>query len=1159
MKYVNERIGSLLTAIFCLALTVSAAERTDFKVSNDGGRAPQSYPRIAVATDGSFAITWFDRRNGSADIYLQRFDADGNAIGQNRKVNDGLNDAFQSSPAIAADWADNYSLVWTDYRDGSYPFDPNIYLQRFDAQLNPISVNSSMTGNAAPAARETPDIALYGWGGGVIVWADYRLGNWDIFGQLIDIDGASVGGNFKINDDISSTQQHAPRVSVSPEGWFVVAWYDNRWGDDDIFAQRLDSDGTPLGANVRINSNAAGTRQAFPDVATDAAGHFTVVWVDWRNGTYPANPDIYACRFDTSMTAVTSNLKINTDNSSSAQREASIAADRMGNVAIIWSDSTSSSWDITGQMIDVEGIVQEANFRANSFGDSLQLHPDVALDGIFRYITWADNRNGNLDIYASISRYNEIALFASPAAVTFEHIPGRPLPIPVEVIIKHGGYNPIQFQITGGEQWLTVSHLSGLTPDTIVLSIATDTLPLGSYTAQLHVTGVDQPELSASIAVQFNVSRPALQLSTDSLQLTGFAGITNSPGKSVTVTNSGGNELVWKVTELPSWLVISADSGIAPSVIDVSIDAYSLDTGSYFGGLVFSAVDADNSPDTIQITATILPSLPLIEVLPDSIFLTLVNDQQPSDFTLKVNNGGGGQLYWRVQSPTGWISVVPPSGSDSDSIVVTVDRSLFQVGLNFGSIQISDSLATNSPVTIPVVAEYIERPVLFSSEEFIQITSTSPEAVDTFLIIRNIGYGNLNWQASAADNWLQVTPATGSDNDSLFLSIADLTLNPGIYTTYVDIADSNAINATVRVNIELRLVNQPVIQLDPDSIFIESTGGSQIDTFAIVRNLGVGNLSWQAISSEPWLNVLTPLGTDDDSLFLQLIDTGLADGLYLSIVTVSDSTALYPTEQISVVLQIGEEIPNNSPVPIDTAIIQSVSISPFQSGSFEITLSLQTLATQIMLPLEYQPSAIRIDSVSFDDNYLNGSVTNYQIDSVQGILTVSAVAGAIGQFLPIGNSQLCQVWFTAGEISSPTLIDVYDSITLYPYLLTAQEDTLRISVLAGTISFNQSEDPDPAGGQKPVAFELSQNYPNPFNQSTVIEFEVSNTADVKLEVFNILGQHVSELVSRTLTPGHYEISWNGLYATGNPVPTGIYFYRLKTSRVSLVRKMVLLK
>ena len=99
-------------------------------------------------------------------------------------------------------------------------------------------------------------------------------------------------------------------------------------------------------------------------------------------------------------------------------------------------------------------------------------------------------------------------------------------------------------------------------------------------------------------------------------------------------------------------------------------------------------------------------------------------------------------------------------------------------------------------------------------------------------------------------------------------------------------------------------------------------------------------------------------------------------------------------------------------------------------------------------------------------------------------------------------------------------------------------------------------------GTLPNSFSLKQNYPNPFNPSTVIEFTIPQsfgTSDVKLEVFNVLGQHVRTLAETQLENGAYKVSWNGLNNTGNPVAAGMYIYRLQSGDKVLSQKMILLK
>ncbi|MXX38692.1 MAG: T9SS type A sorting domain-containing protein [Gemmatimonadetes bacterium] len=94
---------------------------------------------------------------------------------------------------------------------------------------------------------------------------------------------------------------------------------------------------------------------------------------------------------------------------------------------------------------------------------------------------------------------------------------------------------------------------------------------------------------------------------------------------------------------------------------------------------------------------------------------------------------------------------------------------------------------------------------------------------------------------------------------------------------------------------------------------------------------------------------------------------------------------------------------------------------------------------------------------------------------------------------------------------------------------------------------------------QPWNFELERNYPNPFNSGTVIPFSLSSEAEVHLQVFDVLGQPVINLVVGRLQTGRHRVNWEGRDAGGQPVPSGIYFYRLRSGNRAESRKMTLLR
>jgi hypothetical protein len=88
----------------------------------------------------------------------------------------------------------------------------------------------------------------------------------------------------------------------------------------------------------------------------------------------------------------------------------------------------------------------------------------------------------------------------------------------------------------------------------------------------------------------------------------------------------------------------------------------------------------------------------------------------------------------------------------------------------------------------------------------------------------------------------------------------------------------------------------------------------------------------------------------------------------------------------------------------------------------------------------------------------------------------------------------------------------------------------------------------------PVVFALDQNYPNPFNPSTSISFAIPIRSNVKLSVYNVIGQEVSTLVNENLDAGNHIAQFNA-----SSLASGVYFYKLNAGNFTSIKKMMLLK
>jgi Secretion system C-terminal sorting domain len=87
-----------------------------------------------------------------------------------------------------------------------------------------------------------------------------------------------------------------------------------------------------------------------------------------------------------------------------------------------------------------------------------------------------------------------------------------------------------------------------------------------------------------------------------------------------------------------------------------------------------------------------------------------------------------------------------------------------------------------------------------------------------------------------------------------------------------------------------------------------------------------------------------------------------------------------------------------------------------------------------------------------------------------------------------------------------------------------------------------------------TGYMLEQNFPNPFNPSTLFRFAIPRTEHVSLQVFDVLGRQVSQVINERMNAGTYERQWSG-----NSLTSGIYFYRLTAGPYVASRKLVLLK
>jgi hypothetical protein len=370
----------------------------NFRASDSAAGSDQSMSGAWIAPGGVALLAWDDRRSGlTGDIFAQFLSSDGSPMDTNFRVNDdGVGEANQYEPEVSGDSSGRFVVAWMDGR-GTGSSDWNIFCQRFNSQGQRLGSNIQVTTDAS--IQWTPDVGCGAGGQFVVTWDDARNGNWDVYAQRYGAGGAPAGQNFKVDDDNGSADQSGSSVAVNRYGEFMVVWTDRRSGEDDVYARRYDASGNPQGSSFRLSDVSTGS-QVDPNIEARPDGGYWTAWADARSG----NPDIYCQRLNRNGSKVGANFLVNDDHGSALQRCSSIGMDANGLMCIAWEDERNGATDIYRCVTDAAGSPLGANLRLNGDGPggAAQYYASVAGgDGRF-LVAWTDMRAGSdsTDIYA---------------------------------------------------------------------------------------------------------------------------------------------------------------------------------------------------------------------------------------------------------------------------------------------------------------------------------------------------------------------------------------------------------------------------------------------------------------------------------------------------------------------------------------------------------------------------------------------------------------------------------------------------------------------------------------------------------------------------------------------------------------------------------------
>ncbi|MBU0672084.1 MAG: BNR repeat-containing protein [Candidatus Margulisbacteria bacterium] len=311
-------------------------------------------------------------------------------------VNDTTGNTPQENPQIISDGYGGYTIIWEDGRAGFY----DVYAQKVDGSGKLLWQKNGVAACNSPGNQNFPKAASDSAGGVIVVWQDYRQGNSDIFAQRITYDGKPVWGKGGIAICTAAAGQFAPEIVLDGFGGAIITWHDYRSGTgEDIYAQRIDSQGKVLWEKDGSPVSVATGTQWYPKIASDGGGGAIIAWTDGRASS--SNNDIYAQRISPSGKAYWEKDGIPICSAPHNQEQPVIQQTSNGAI-IAWNDSRANNIDIYAQKIALNGqILWEKDGVAVCIYPYPQQNAQLAIDdsgGVI--IAWEDQREEKGDIYA---------------------------------------------------------------------------------------------------------------------------------------------------------------------------------------------------------------------------------------------------------------------------------------------------------------------------------------------------------------------------------------------------------------------------------------------------------------------------------------------------------------------------------------------------------------------------------------------------------------------------------------------------------------------------------------------------------------------------------------------------------------------------------------
>ncbi|MFN7995264.1 MAG: BACON domain-containing carbohydrate-binding protein [Bryobacteraceae bacterium] len=556
--------------------------------------------------------------------------------------------------------------------------------------------------------------------------------------------------------------------------------------------------------------------------------------------------------------------------------------------------------------------------------------------------------NGNVHITAGGASnapdvpvtFNVTKVAPSPTNLSFSYTMLGTVPSAQNLSVTATGAN-VAYTASSSSSWLKLNTTGGTTNGT-PLSVSVDPTGLtnsGSpYSGTISITPT-----GASTPIQVPVSLTVLPAPTLGVSPSGpltfvfQTGGSNPPSQALNITSSGAAisyTAAAATNSGGSWLAASPN-GTTPGSVNVSVTPGSLAEGSYSGTVTITSAQASNSPVHVTVNLTV-SSLPGITASPTSLtFNYTVGGTVPSPQTVTLGSTGTA-LTVNSSTSNGYLALNQTGTTTPATLSVGLNTAGLAAGTYHGSISVTASGSSNSPLSIPVTVVVAPQPSLTVTPSSLTFTSTIGGSNPA---PQNISVGSttvpLSITAASSAAWLGVSPGSGTTPATLSVSVNPSGLAAGTYQGSITVTSPAASNSpvTLPVTYTVNAKPQAKILITGTVNFTSANTGSPITSPLSIATSDNSKLPFTAatVGSSPWLTVSPGSGTTPGTVTLTINPTGQLPGLHMAQIIVSVPGTADGSKTIAVQLTITGSNLTATPSSLTFTYQPGTSLPPAQT------------------------------------------------------------------------------------------------------------------------------------------------------------------------------------------------------------------------------------